>query len=116
MFACVFIPDFSVEAVLRAEPMLRGQAIAVLEGIPPLCYVVGVNDEARQMGIQIGMTKMQVEPNGESEKRKNGKTAKRNERAKGEITEKHKESRESESFVTGSLVKSGSGVPESSGG
>ena len=61
MFACIFIPDFTVEAVVRAEPMLRGQAVAVLEGAPPLCYVVGLNDAARNLGVQIGMTRMQVE-------------------------------------------------------
>ncbi len=75
MFACIFIPDFSIEAVLRAEPILRGQPVAVLEGAPPLCYVVGLNDSARQMGVQAGMTKMQVEgeQNGKSGKSLNGK-------------------------------------------
>src|SRR5512142_3242838 len=61
MFACIFIPDFIVEAVLRAEPMLRGQAIAVLEGKPPLCYVVGANEAARRLGVEIGMTKLLAE-------------------------------------------------------
>lgn len=80
MYACIFIPDFTVEAVVRTEPVLRGQAVAVLEGSPPLCYVVGVNDGARHMGVHIGMTKLQVEGSevrsiGRSEDR-NGKTAK----------------------------------------
>src|SRR5512142_144146 len=61
MFACIFIPDFIVEAVLRAEPMLRGQAVAVLEGKPPLCYVVGANEAARRLGVEIGMTKLLAE-------------------------------------------------------
>jgi protein ImuB len=75
MYACIFIPDFIVEAVLRAEPMLRGKAIAVLEGKPPLCYVVGANEAARHLGVEIGMTKLLAETlQNQSE---NGKTAKR---------------------------------------
>ena len=61
MYTCIFIPDFIVEAVLRAEPMLRGQAVAVLEGKPPLCYVVGANEAARHLGVEIGMTKLLAE-------------------------------------------------------
>ncbi len=74
MFACVFIPDFMVEAVLRAEPMLRGQAVAVLEGKPPLCYVVGANEAARRLGIAIGMTKLVAETLKASEEPKIGRT------------------------------------------
>jgi protein ImuB len=61
MYACIFIPDFTVEAVLRFEPMLRGQAVAVLEGKPPLCYVVGANEAARHLGVEVGMTKLLAE-------------------------------------------------------
>ena len=60
-FACIFVPDFPVEAVLRAEPELRSQAVAVLEGKPPLQKVFGVNEKARRAGIKPGMTKIQVE-------------------------------------------------------
>ena len=61
-FACIFVPDFPVEAILRAEPELRAQPLAVLEGKPPLQKVLGVNERARQLGIEPGMTKIQVEP------------------------------------------------------
>ena len=61
-FACIFVPDFPVEALLRAEPELRAQPLAVLEGKPPLEKVLGVNERARQLGIEPGMTKIQVEP------------------------------------------------------
>src|SRR5215468_10535200 len=60
-FACIFVPDFPVEAVLRAEPELRSQAVAILEGKPPLQKVVGVNEKARDAGIEPGMTKIQIE-------------------------------------------------------
>jgi protein ImuB len=61
-FACIFVPDFPVEAILRAEPELRSQAVAVLEGKPPLQKICVVNNKARRAGIAPGMTKIQVEP------------------------------------------------------
>jgi len=60
-FACIFVPDFPVEALLRAEPGLRSQALAVLEGKPPLQTIFALNEKARQAGISPGMTKLQVE-------------------------------------------------------
>jgi len=61
-FACIFVPDFPVEAILRAEPALRSQAVAVLEGKPPLQKIFVVNNKARRAGIAPGMSKIQVEP------------------------------------------------------
>src|SRR5579862_3332719 len=60
-FACIFVPNFSVAAILRAEPELRSQALAVLEGKAPLQKVFAVNEKARQEGIVPGMTKIQIE-------------------------------------------------------
>jgi len=60
-FACIFVPDFPVEALLRAEPDLRAQALAVLEGKAPLQTVFALNEMARHSGVSAGMTKLQVE-------------------------------------------------------
>src|SRR6476646_3826807 len=60
-FACIFVPDFPVEAIVRAEPELRSQAVAVLEGKPPLQKSCALNEEARHAGISIGMSKLQAE-------------------------------------------------------
>ena len=60
-FACIFVPDFPVEAVLRAEPELRSQAVAVLEGKPPLQRISGLNEKARQAGLELGMTRLQAD-------------------------------------------------------
>ncbi len=60
-FACIFVPDFPVEAILRAEPELRSQAVAVLEGKPPLQTILAGNEKVRRAGISPGMTKLQVE-------------------------------------------------------
>src|SRR5260370_40494505 len=61
MFACIFIPDFPVEAVIRFEPELRPHAVAVLAGWSPLERVVALNEKARHMGVEAGATKAQLE-------------------------------------------------------
>jgi protein ImuB len=60
MFACIYIPDFPVEAILRTEPLLRERVVAVLEGKPPLVRVIGLNEKARCLGMEVGMTKLQA--------------------------------------------------------
>jgi protein ImuB len=61
MFACIFVPNFPVAAVFRAEPELRSRALAILEGKPPLEKVFAVNEAAGRLGIAAGMTKAQAE-------------------------------------------------------
>jgi protein ImuB len=61
MFACIFIPDFSVAAIVRNESGLRDQPVAVLDGTPPLLRVIAINEKARQAGVELEMTRMQVE-------------------------------------------------------
>src|SRR5208337_278141 len=61
MFACIFIPDFSAQAIIRLEPDLRARPVAVLTGRPPLEKVVALNERARQTGVEIGATKSQLE-------------------------------------------------------
>ena len=60
-FACIFVPDFPVEALLRVEPELRSKSLAVLEGKAPLQKVFAVNENARRAGVSPGMTKLQIE-------------------------------------------------------
>jgi hypothetical protein len=60
-FACIFVPDFPVAALLRAEPELRLQAVAVLDGKAPWQRVFACNEKARALGVEIGMTKLQLE-------------------------------------------------------
>ena len=60
-FACLFAPDFPVQAVVRVEPDLRGKPVAILAGAPPLTKVFAVNREARNLGVETGMTKVQAE-------------------------------------------------------
>ncbi|MFZ0419233.1 MAG: DNA polymerase Y family protein [Candidatus Sulfotelmatobacter sp.] len=60
-FACIFVPNFPVAAVFRAEPELRAQAVAIFEGKPPLEKLSAVNESAGRLGIAPGMTRAQAE-------------------------------------------------------
>jgi protein ImuB len=60
-FACIFVPDFPVEAILRSESELRSQAVAVLDGKAPLKKVFAQNENARRAGVEAGMAKLEVE-------------------------------------------------------
>src|SRR5271154_3798573 len=60
-FAAIFVADFMVQAVVRAEPSLRNCAIALLEGTAPLRKVVAASDAALRAGIELGMTESQAE-------------------------------------------------------
>jgi len=59
-FACIYIPDFMVQSVVRAEPALLDCAIALISGKPPLWSVVAANAAALWAGVQLSMTKSQV--------------------------------------------------------
>jgi protein ImuB len=65
MFVCLFVPDFSVQAALRIEPdsreRLKQSPIVVLDGHANLFRVIAVNSMSRSLGIELGMTKLQVE-------------------------------------------------------
>ena len=66
MFACIYIPDFSVQASLLPEQpetraALNRSPIAVLDGPANLPRVFAANPAARRAGIQLGMTKLQAE-------------------------------------------------------
>src|SRR6266478_1303982 len=59
-FACVYIADFLLQAVVRSQPSLGERALALISGAPPLWSVVAANPAAFEAGIQLGMTKAQV--------------------------------------------------------
>jgi len=66
MFTCLFAPDFSVQAALRLEPedrreVLKQSPIAILDGPASLPRVMATNEPARLAGIEMDMTKLQVE-------------------------------------------------------
>jgi protein ImuB len=59
-FASIHVPNFPVQAVVRAEPSLRNRTVALVDGTPPICNVVAANQAAFQAGIELGMSKSQA--------------------------------------------------------
>jgi protein ImuB len=55
------VRDFPVQAEVRGCPELRGQAVAVLDGIPPVETVFSLNEQARRLGLRLGMNRVQAE-------------------------------------------------------
>lgn len=60
LFACIFVPDFAAEALVRGDPDLRDAAVAVVEGKLQLLTVVAANERARNAGVECGMTNVQA--------------------------------------------------------
>lgn len=56
-FAAIFVPNFVFQSVVRCHPELRMQAVAVIEGTPPICRVVAFNSLAEKLGVRHGMNK-----------------------------------------------------------
>jgi protein ImuB len=62
MFACLYIPDFSIQAAVRNEGYdLNKQPVAIFDGPESLSRIFAVNEAARCFGIESGMTKLQAE-------------------------------------------------------
>jgi len=61
LFGCIYVPNFSVAAVLRSEPELRPRPLALIHGKPPLEKIFAVNSLAESSGIGPGMTRAQAE-------------------------------------------------------
>jgi protein ImuB len=61
LYLCLHLPDFAAQAVECAQPELRRRPVAILSGAPPLEYVFVVNQQARELGVERGMGRMQAE-------------------------------------------------------
>src|ERR1700694_2012817 len=64
LFASIFVPNFRLQALFSARPETRNQAIALVDGKPPLIKVVAANEKARKAGVEIGLMKAQAEMTG----------------------------------------------------
>jgi len=59
-FASIYVPNFLVQSVVRAQAALRDRAIVLVAGTPPLEKVVAMSEAAARAGIQLSMTKSQA--------------------------------------------------------
>lgn len=61
LYACVHAREFPAQALLRMRPELRDRACVVMEGDPPLQQVCSLNSKARALGVEHGMTQVEVD-------------------------------------------------------
>lgn len=59
-FASIYVPNFLVQSVVRADSALRNRVIVLVDGTPPLEKVVAMSEAAARAGIQLSMTKSQA--------------------------------------------------------
>ncbi|MGH9355853.1 MAG: DNA polymerase Y family protein, partial [Terriglobia bacterium] len=59
-FACIYIPEISLQAAVRAEPELQNQAVAVIDGPPSFSKVIALNAKGCKAGVKLGMTEVQA--------------------------------------------------------
>src|SRR5690348_6009792 len=60
MFAVIFIPNFSLQAVLRHEPELRRRAVALVDPKATKPILVQLTTPARAFGVCEGLTPSQA--------------------------------------------------------
>lgn len=60
-YACVRVAEFPAQALLRLRMELRGEAVVVMEGAAPAEVVCGATAAARRMGLEDGMSRVEVE-------------------------------------------------------
>ena len=61
LYACVHVREFPLQAMQRMRPAIAGQPLVVLEGEPPLEQVCSLNRMAHAIGVERGMTKLDLE-------------------------------------------------------
>jgi protein ImuB len=61
LYLCLHLRDFAVQTVALLRPELRNRPVAVLHGDPPLETVFALNERTRNLGIAIGMSRLQAE-------------------------------------------------------
>jgi protein ImuB len=61
LYACLYAKEFPAQAMLRLRPELRERAVVVMEGEAPLESVCALNGRARRLGVERGMTRVEIE-------------------------------------------------------
>jgi len=61
LYACVHAPEFPLQALRRLRPELHSEALAILEGRPPIETVCSLNTHALKKGTTRGMTRLEAE-------------------------------------------------------
>jgi protein ImuB len=59
--ACLYVPDFPLAALLRAEPDLVGAPAAVADGPGPRAHLLAISPEAARRGVTVNITTAQAQ-------------------------------------------------------
>src|SRR5260370_24599803 len=59
-FAAIFVPNCTLQAIVRSEPELQAQPIVVIGGEQPSYRAIAFNRQAEKLGVTAGMTKTAV--------------------------------------------------------
>ena len=59
-FACLYVPDFPLAAVLRGEPELHSEPVVVVDGPGPRAALRGVSAAAVRRGVAVGTSVAQA--------------------------------------------------------
>jgi protein ImuB len=58
--ACLYVPDFPLAAVLRTQPDLHGERLAIADGQGPRAKILAVSAEAARYGVTSGLSVAQA--------------------------------------------------------
>src|ERR1700728_769676 len=61
LYLCLHVRDFAAQTLVRLRPDLWKRPVAILLGDPPLETVFALNDRARNLGLALGMSRLQAE-------------------------------------------------------
>jgi protein ImuB len=61
LYLSLHLRDFAAQTMARLEPELRKRPLAILDGDPPLETVFALNQSARNLGLESGMSRLQAE-------------------------------------------------------
>lgn len=60
-YACLYVEEFSTQALLRLRPTLRNHPCVVMDGEPPSRFVCSFNRDAHELGICWRMTQVEMD-------------------------------------------------------
>jgi len=60
-YACLHIPNFHLQAIVRTHPEYKSKAIAILDGQPPAEYVLSMNHHAADKGLHCGLSRVEAD-------------------------------------------------------
>jgi protein ImuB len=61
LYLCLHVRDFAAQTLARLRPELQKRPVVILDGDPPLETVFALNERARNLGLALGVSRLQAE-------------------------------------------------------